>query len=186
MFPWLLGGGAAIALLTGLATWDVTHKVDHLAYVQLEAKMAASVAVSNQRVQATEARVNAVASAAGQAEAVAQTTIASLSAQLQQKVHTYVTPKQDAAVAASHGCITYGLLRYLDGAATGVDPSTLPLPSGKSDDACAPVEASTVAAGIADNYSTARANARQLDDLEAATRAEIDAINADGAPTPKK
>lgn len=72
-------------------------------------------------------------------------------------------------------CIPYGLVRVLDAATAGVDPSGLPLPAGQSNVACAPVTAAALAAGVAANYATARQNAEQLNALEAWLRAEANA-----------
>lgn len=76
------------------------------------------------------------------------------------EVPKHVTPDTDRRT-----CVPYGFVRTLDAAVLGVRPGDLPLPAGKSDDDCAPIEASSLAAGIAENYGAARQNAVQLDAL---------------------
>lgn len=62
-------------------------------------------------------------------------------------------------------CVPLGFLRVLDAAAHGRSASSLSLPTGKSDGACAPVTWDAVARSVVGNYSTARANAGQLNGL---------------------
>jgi hypothetical protein len=62
-------------------------------------------------------------------------------------------------------CVPYGLVRVLDAASSGRLTDSLPLPTGKSDAACAPVGWDTLAGAVTENYGTARSNAEQLDAL---------------------
>lgn len=71
------------------------------------------------------------------------------------------------------GCITWGLVRLHDAAVLGVSPDDLPNPADQPDNACSSVADSDFAAAVADNYAAARANAEQLDALEADVSARV-------------
>lgn len=107
------------------------------------------------------------------AETGAQAKIVTRTVTLIQKVPTYVTPAQDA-----RGCISWGTLRVLDAAALGVDPGTLQLPAGQSDDACSAVKASDLASSVAGNYGTASQNSEQLNALIADVKARAATVPA--------
>jgi len=62
-------------------------------------------------------------------------------------------------------CISVGFVRVLDAAVIGTDPANLPLASGQSNDTCAAIDNTTLAASIARNYITSGQNAQQLNDL---------------------
>lgn len=113
---------------------------------------------------------DAVTLAAALREAAAQQKIVAQTVTLTREIPIYVSPRID-----SGRCITYGLVRVLDGAVLGTDPAALSLPAGKSDDSCAPVDAAALAANIAANYGAARANAEQLDGLQSWVRNEAHA-----------
>ena len=68
-----------------------------------------------------------------------------------QKVPVYVTRQTDARYP-----IPYSVVRVLDAAATGRDPSDLPLPAGQSDGSPSPVAASALAGNVAENYGSCR------------------------------
>lgn len=124
-------------------------------------------AVVQQKAQSDLALKSAVTEASAQERIVTQTRT------VIKEVPTYVTPAQDA-----RGCVTYGLVRVLDAASQGVGPADLGLPAGQSDDACSPLKASDLAAGVAENFGIARQNAQQLDGLIADVRARVEAANA--------
>jgi hypothetical protein len=64
------------------------------------------------------------------------------------------------------GCITYEFVRQLDAAIKSSGAaSTLPLPAGKSADACAPVDAVAVVRWLLGIVEIAQANGQQLNDL---------------------
>lgn len=69
------------------------------------------------------------------------------------------------------GCLSYEFVRQLDAAITHRAASALPLPAGKPNDACAPVDAVTVVRWLLGVVETAQANGQQLDDLRAFFRA---------------
>ena len=78
-----------------------------------------------------------------------------------QKVPTYVTPQDDLRYPLS-----VGFVRLHDAAALGVDPGSVSIGAGQSDDARSPVESSALATVIAGNYEACHANAQQLTDLQ--------------------
>lgn len=120
-------------------------------------------------------------------ESAAQVRIVTRTQTITKEVPTYVTVAQDA-----RGCVTYGLVRLHDAAALGVDPSTLQLPAGKSDDDCTSLKASDLAAGIVSNYGVSHQNAEQLNALiaDVKARAATYATGASGktpaTPAPKR
>lgn len=81
------------------------------------------------------------------------------------EIPTYVTEIR--------GCVTYGLVRVLDASVLGVDPATLQLPPGQSNDSCAPVTNVDLANNIARNYGEAKLNAGQLDELIDAVQKQV-------------
>jgi hypothetical protein len=143
-------------------------------------------------IVAQDAVVAATAKAAGAAQDAAsadadlhatetssdhQTQLAAQAARVKAKVkaHVHEPPPPTPADPPRIGCVSYGLVRQHDAAALGVDPDTLPLPAGSSDDACSPVTNSALADAISDNYAAARANAQELTDLQARDTAQVDA-----------
>lgn len=110
-------------------------------------------------------------------ESAAQVRIVTRTQTITKEVPTYVTVAQDA-----RGCITYGLVRLHDAAALGVDPGTLQLPAGKSDDDCTSLKASDLAAGIVSNYGVAHQNAEQLNALIADVKARAATLPATATP----
>ena len=158
----VLGGGAVNSHWQ--KKWDA-----HVAADQAAVNEAVARAVATEKKQAKADVAAAVSEAKAQERIIVRT-------------RTIIERIPDHVSNDSH-CITYGLVRVLDAAALGVDPADLELPPGKSDDACAPVEATTLAGSVVDNYGTARQNAQQLDALIADSRARIDLFNQ-GATTP--
>lgn len=168
-----LGAYAAIA---GIATATVgagyvVHKFDEARYADLVAADAKAQSLAVALAAAQQKNLDAITIKDASKEQAAQSQIAATTAAIKSEIHTYVTRLQDSKTAAP-GCVTYGLVRLHDAAALGVDPSTLQLPAGKSDDACAPVAPSALAAGIVANYGAARANAEQLAGLQDDIRAK--------------
>jgi len=170
---WVASGVAALALVGG--TVYVTHHWDSASYEKLVAAQATAQAKAVTAQATKQKALDTTGTAAAASDAQAQVKIVDHYITVTKEVPTYVDKKQDlAAVApgAAPGCISYGLVRLLDAAVLGVDPSTLALPAGQSDDACSPVEPSALAEGIAGNYSVAEQNAQQLNDLIAAAKAQ--------------
>lgn len=151
-------GGYSIADHRWQAKWD-----KHVAADRAAVNAAVAQAVAKERAQAKADLDAAVEEAAAQEKIVTRTRT------IIKEIPRYV---QDS----SH-CITYGLVRVLDAAASGADPADLELPAGQSDDACAPVTNSALAASVAENYGIARQNAQQLDALIDDTRERVDRFN---------
>lgn len=144
----------------------VTRKVDAVKYQKLELAYQAAQAKAVAEAMAQQREFDDLASKAARDDARKQAAVVANVKQQLAEVKRHVH-----AISATGHCITYGLVRVIDAAVHGVSASDLPLPAGKSDDACAPVSAADLARSIVDNYGTARANASQLDDLEAFSRA---------------
>lgn len=152
---WLIGGAVAIAL--GVGTYYVHEyhagqaAIKNVAVLQQANKLQGSL---------DKLDLSAALDRAGSSAAINTGT-----SNLILEIPTYVTSAQDRST-----CITYGLVRVYN-AAVG-QPDAIPLPAGKSNDACSPVKASALAAGIADNFGTAKDNADQLNKLEAYINSE--------------
>ena len=114
-------------------------------------------------------------------DAATQQALAAHATVVTKEIPVYVTTHQDAT-----GCVTWGMLRVHDAAATGVDPASLQPPGGQSDDACSAVKPSAFAAAVAGNYAVALANAAQLNDLEADIRGRVAAFNKGALTAPAK
>lgn len=156
---------ASAALVASAASY-VTHRVDDGAYQKLVAATAEASANASQIAAEAQKAQDATTLAAALTEAQAQQRLALQHATIIQKVPIYVTAKQDSST-----CVTYGLVRLHDAAALSVDPASLQLPAGKSDDDCTPLKASALATGIVDNYAAANANAEELTGLQAYEKA---------------
>jgi hypothetical protein len=172
----LIQGGCVLAIVAalGFGGWSVVHSIKVGAVkdiVAADTAHAAQVDAAGAKIDAAQSAVDAHSS---EVSATHQTAIAVSAAVVKQKVRTHVHEPLPTAPPAV-GCVTYGLVRQHDAAALGVDPDTLPLPSGVTDDTCSPVANADLADAIADNYAAARANAAQLDDLEANVKAKVDA-----------
>lgn len=166
--------GLLVALGVGLVAGSVlsgvvVHKVDQASYAALQSRYDKRELAWGQAVQKAKddaARTQKAQDDATLAHAIteaqAQERIVTRTQTIIQKVDHYVTDRST--------CITYGLIRVLDAAATGRDPESLQLPAGQSDDACAPVDAPTLARSVVANYGVARQNAEQLDGLIAYER----------------
>lgn len=83
-----------------------------------------------------------------------------------------VTISQDKAAATSSraGCVTYGFARLLYAGAHGVEPDSLPIPSGESVDTCTALKPSELASAVAQDLAAGYGNGHQLDQLIAAVK----------------
>jgi hypothetical protein len=159
---------AAIVAGTGVG-WTV-HRIDQAAYAVLQL----ADAKAKNDAMAALARTD-------QREAKANLDAAVAEAQAQQKIVTEtVTVTKEIAqhVPIATPCIPFGLVRVLDDAATGSNTANAPTPAGQSDDACAPLSWRAFASELSDDYGAGRANAEQLNALEADVRALAAAANA--------
>ena len=147
---------ASVAVL--FAGYTVVHSIQVGAVKDIKAQDAQVTA----QAQATGARIDAAQSAvdakSSEDNAVHQNAEAQAARIIKQKVFVHV---HDPVAPRAVGCVSVGLVRQHDAAALGVDPDTLPLAPGVTDDACSPVTNSDLAGVIADNYAAARANAAQ-------------------------
>lgn len=171
-----IAAGAVAAAAVAFATFQVVHAFDNVRYSHLETSVAqASVAAVQESARVNQAQ-SAIDAHSADSSAAHQTALAAQAAVVKSKVRSHVHEPPPAATPAV-GCVTYGLVRQHDAAALGVDPDALPLPSGATDDACAPVANADLADAISDNYAAARANAQELNDLQANVTAKVDATN---------
>ncbi|MDE2020860.1 MAG: hypothetical protein KGJ13_11040 [Patescibacteria group bacterium] len=146
------------ALLAGLGTGYLVHKIDgsRLAALKEADAMAALHAV--QRVSAVRQKQAAVAEAAA-------ISIAREEGKLE--AERFRTPERIVVhVQDRSRCISYGLIRVLNSTALGSGSNAGPIAPGQPDDACAPVTWRSFAADIADDYVTSRENSAQLNALE--------------------
>lgn len=180
MFPQALliklGVYAGMAAAVIFAGWMVVHTIQQGAIkniVAADTAHAAQVDAAGAKIDAAQSTIDAQSTVDS---ATHQTAIAQTAAVIKAKVRTHVHEAPPSAPRVV-GCVTYGLVRQLDAAALGVDPDTLALPSGATDDACAPVENADLASVVGDNYATYRAVAQELSDLQTNVKGKVDATN---------
>jgi len=157
MLKSLLISAAVSALLSGFGVWKITHDLNEARMARLVKNYAEAerAALEAQRVRIDA--WNATNLNAAVSESAAQLVILRQIANTKLEVTRYVT--------LTHGCIPFGFVRVLDAAGYGVGPAELPLPAGKSDDDCSPLDWAPLAQALIGNIGDARANAEQLDAL---------------------
>lgn len=178
MFSWLTTFSPQ-ALLAKLAVYAAVfavgltlgaygmHHYDQADYNALVAANAKAQTLAVQKAKDVQAATDKIALDAAVAEA-----------QAQQKIvmqHNVITQEITKYVPVHVTCITYGLVRLLDAASLGADPANSTVAAGKPDDACTSLTARQLAASVIDNYTTALANAEQLNALEAWVRSTVTA-----------
>lgn len=158
-------GILAVVLTVGFAVHAWVGAIKHSAVAEV------NVAAEHhaRTVEVAQAKVSVRTSTA---EANAQAKITAQGRATHEKVRYYVK-----AVPVDRACVPYGLLRVLDAAGLGLDPASVQLPAGQSDDACAPLSPPDFAAALTDRFTDARANAEQLNALQEDLRQRIDAAN---------
>lgn len=154
--------GALLAAVLGSAV--VTHKVDNSRYEALQIKIEKAHEKALDDAIALQQKEDQINVEQAQAYAAEQQRLATSAAQQLKEVEAHVKAN------GSH-CVTWGLVRVLDSAATRRAVAEMPAPAGKSDDACAPTDAIALARNVVGNYYTAHANADQLNALIADVRA---------------
>lgn len=159
-----------IAAAIFIAGATVAHKIDKAQLLTLQLSYAKAQQTAVEKAMAEQSVEDKIALDAAVTEAQAQQKIVTQTVTLTKTVDHYV--KDDST------CITWGLVRLLNAASQGGDPNTVPIPTGKSDDACAPVSARALAANVVGNYAAARANAEQLNALEATIRSMMETAGA--------
>ncbi len=170
---WVWGylvAGAVAALLAGSATGYVVHRMDE-----------ATVTAFRLADQQAQTRAIKDAEAIRQSQDQANLDAALAEAKAQQAIATdtrTVTREITIHVPQTQPCIPYGLVRVLDDAATGNDTANAPITAGQSDDACTGISWRAFAGDLADDYASGRANAEQLNALEADVTRLVAAANA--------
>lgn len=151
LISWLKIGAAVIALggAFGAGFWlEDTIKSKTILTMQRDA--ATAIVKAQAQAAAKQLGADQITDAINVANAKAEAVANQKTITLIRKVPGYVPPKVDATFPLS--C---GWLRVHDAAARAVDPSTIPLPTGRSDTDICPVAASTAASVIAGNYALA-------------------------------
>lgn len=172
MFSWIAGlftGGGSIAGTVliyvfvyaagaGSGAW-ATHKIDAASYEALVAANAQAVTKAVTEAKSIQAATDKVSLDAAVAEATAQQKIIAQ--------HNATTMEITRYVKVGTPCVSYGLVRLLVSSGIGSDTSNLNTGPGKPNNACAPVDAVAFGTAIIDDFSNAKANAEQLNALEA-------------------
>lgn len=162
---YLIAAGIA-AVLSGGAGY-VVHHWDQVALQKVQLADAEAT-IEAERVAATRQQMlDTATQGAAVAEARAQSYLAQTTYNLKLEIPRYVTPAQDASMCG----LTVGFARVMRAAAAGIDPASLNIPPGQSDDACADTTPSEVAGWFADYAGAARANAEQLNAVIALDKA---------------
>lgn len=152
-------GAAGAAYLTHAV---MVGQIDSLKLANASATTAAVRSAAAQQHQIDGiALVDAVAEAQAQNHIVTQTQV--------------VTKEIPVHVPTTVACVPLGLIRVLNDAALGRDPSVATDAPGQPDDACASVSWRSIAADLTDDYFAGNANAEQLNALESSVRALHDA-----------
>lgn len=107
----------------------------------------------------------------GANDVIVQTKLVNHYITLTKEVPYYVTQTQDSA----SGCISVGFVRVLVAGQRDVEPETLVLPAGVTDDTCTGYKLSTLAADLRPGFLASNQNAQQLNDLIASDK-ENDSI----------
>ena len=158
------------ALIAGSATGYAVHRMDESAI--------AAIKLADQKAQ-TQAVKDAAAIRQSQDQANLDAALAEAKAQAALAARTHIITREVTVhVPQTVPCIPYGLVRLLDDAASGSDTADAPASAGQSDDACTGISWRAFAGDLADDYATGRANAEQLNALEANVTALVAAANA--------
>lgn len=158
------------ALIAGSGAGYVVHRIDQGAIAALK--------LADQQAQTQALRqAGAIRRSEDQANLDAALAEAKAQAAIVTRTHT-ITREIPVHVPEARPCIPYGLVRLLDDAARGGDTAGAPAPAGQPDDSCAPLSWRAFAGELADDYASGRANAEQLNALEADVRALVAAANA--------
>ena len=151
---------AVVALMIFAGGFKTAHDIDahKLDELKLEYVQAQQKAV--QEAQAKQQALDTVAAQAAADEAAKQSHRANLLAQELANAQAHLSTAKITAT-----CVPYGFVRVLYAGSHGVSTDSLSLPTGKSDDACAPIGWSQLATAILHDYGQANANAGQLNSL---------------------
>lgn len=141
-------------------TGVVVHKVDLSEYQKLELQYKDAAAKAAEAARVEQAALDQVSTDAATKEIATQKQLADQAQAQLARVKVHVT-------AGPGNCITWGLIRVIDGALLNIDPNDLQLPAGAADTGCAPIKAPRLANNIVANYAVAARNSEQLFALQA-------------------
>jgi hypothetical protein len=146
---------AMMALVAG--TVYVTHGFDKGRYEALVASYKAAEATALQSALDEQKRLDAVAQAASEQEAVRQQHLAA-------HVRIQLAQVQKHVQALSH-CLPLGVVRVLYAAGHGRLPDSMSYAAGQSDATCASDRWLELLSGLVQDYGTSRQNSEQLNAL---------------------
>ena len=162
-YTWIAGAVAALCIAAGGFYAGYHWESVTVAKLELAQAQAAQKAQATALTETKQITVNN--NAAGAHDAQAQQQIVTRTVTITREVPKYVHDQIGCPSGA-----TYGFVRVLVAAERGVDPASLDLPAGVTDDTCSPDEQSNLAAQIVADFGAANANAQQLNDLIAAVK----------------
>lgn len=167
--------GAAVLSLVLLGTGAYGgYRWEHGEVLKLKAADVAFDAKMNQLVQAHKSQVAAISAQSSVKQAAAQTNVITRVKTIIERIPYHVTNN-------AH-CITYGLLRVLNSAASA--PSSWQ--DGHADAECAPVTWQQFAGDIADDYGRSNQNSTELSGLQDWVRLQEKATdNSQGLSVPE-
>lgn len=151
----------ALLLAAGIAFGAafVTHKVDQAALLKVENGYQVAQAAAVAQARAAQSAEDKVSLDAAVAEATAQQKIVTITNTITREVPNHVPLTSKCAV-------TVGFVRVLNAVILGNGASDVSYAPGKSDDACADLDARALAGSIIGNYASAIANGEQLAALQ--------------------
>lgn len=156
-------GVAALVLAAG--GFYAGYRWEMGAYQKLKAQDAQASAAAVTAALSNQRRVDQLNSDAAMRQVLAQQKIVTQTVTVTKEIPRYV---HDQVICPGP---TVGLARVLRAAAAGVDPASLSVAPGQSDDTCSDVTPSEVAGWFTDYASASRQNAEQLNGLVASIKA---------------
>lgn len=160
-----IGGYIAVALLAGILGAYGGYRWELGSYEALKASDVTSQLVVVQKAKVLQQSADAVSLAIAVREARAQQQIITQTVTVTKEVPIYVHD------TVSCPGLSVGAARVLRAAAAGVDPASLALAPGQSDDSCSDFTASEMAGWFAQYAGAAQANTQKLTDLQATIKA---------------
>jgi len=156
MGRWVALAAAVLALLAGVHHHGVTQGRD-----REKAAQAARMERARKDVVRREAKADAITADVGKKSETRQAEIRWRTITTIREVPVYVRPETDRRYP-----IPVGLVRVHDAAARGLDPSVVPDPAGRPDDAPSGVAASALGETLAANYGSCLADLERFRDLQ--------------------
>lgn len=150
--------GAAVLSLVLLGTGAYGgYRWEHGEVLKLKAADVAFDAKMNQLVQAHKSQADAISTQSSVKQTAAQTQVITRVKTIIERIPSHVSNNVH--------CITYGLVRVLNGAA-GASAYPVPDAASQPDDTCAPVAWRELASDLASDYGSADQNAVELNGLQ--------------------